>query len=199
LPAGAIIPEAGMTTVVSESVSKEHLWTLPAGAIIPEAGMTTVVSESVSKEHLLIAGGILVVLVLVGLVVSGIKRLIVLGLAVLFLVFSVNLLRSRWHHVAETFPEVQARIDGVLEQAAANPELAAFASEIQQEATRMLTEAGDQGAHAAGLAYQKITDAIAHEIETRSVAGQREAVDALSRLQQGLQEAVGDNPTSAAP
>lgn len=171
--------------------------TLAPGSTLPEAGFATIVSNTVTRQHLILAGGVLVALLVIGFILSGIKRLFAFGLAVLLLLFSLNLLRSQWHHVSDTFPGAQATIDRLLEQAAADPALRSFAEDVHQQAGELLQVAGRQGKQAATVAHRELSRKVAEEIAARRTSGDTEGLDLLVRLREALEKAGEHASTEA--
>ena len=166
---------------------------LQAGSTIPEATFVDTYRDHFlfkHKEWVLVAA---ILLFVIFFVLSGIKRLIVLGLAVLAVVFSFHVLRMQWERYRDDMltPEIEARIDDWANQTIRSPQAVEYWTQLRGDMGEILDQAKERGSEASDWARDRISDALQSKADEARARGEEMAADELIRLREGLQSMLG--------
>ena len=119
---------------------------LPAGALVPEAGMADVVA-SISPTTWIVLGGILVALLLIGKIAKGVVKILAFAAALIFLVCSLWVVKDQFqkHRTELLGPELEARLQELAEDTIKSPEAITAWEAIQAEVSTLGLAAKDKG------------------------------------------------------
>lgn len=156
---------------------------LPAGAQVPEAGMGSVIA-SVPFSTWVILGSVLLALLLVLVIAKGMAKLITFAMALLFLMCSFWVLKSRVQEYQGELlsPEWQIKIQELAEHTIESPEAVAAWQAIRTELAALGEEAQDQGGVVAENLQKRVEALIDAKADALREAGKEKAAEQIAAL-----------------
>lgn len=170
--------------------SDSNMPILPRGAAVLEAG----VIETFSYRDVMVAIIILVVILLVCVLLKGVKKLIGLVLAVIFLAASGWFFKQQWDKYHQDFlsPELEARITEKAQEILSTPEAQAVWESVRADVADALAKAQEHGSAAADEAKASLRKALDEKVQELKDRGQNAAAADLLKLKEQVDGIIED-------
>jgi uncharacterized protein YcfL len=165
---------------------------LAHGALVPEA--TDV--QSLRHGPYLKWAGIAGIFLFIALILKGVRRLLALALAGLFLAASLWVLQQQWRrHKADLIgPETEAQLSELANKTIRSPEAAEAWTLIRADVQELIAETKAQGAGVTSSAWVKVDAEIRQRAATLISQGNTTAAKELSEFSQRVGEMIAPHP-----
>ena len=163
---------------------------LAHGAVLPEATNVQTFRHGPYLKWVGVAG----ILLLIGLLLRGVKRFLLLLLALVFLTGGLWVMRQQWlRHKSELLgPQTEARLEELANNTIKSPEAADAWRIMRSDINALVVEARTRSYQAATSAWAQVDMSLKRRIDDLESQGQVEAAEELSTLHQRLADLIPD-------